>query len=424
MKFSEQSERYISFFLQDFTNCNFKKTPREQNEIDTVFSKLYHDIHKSDKYITYTKKMEDCFRVDIMKINLVHQIPKPALFRSHSIPSNIKKAIDTTATYHLQYKCTMGRRKITIHFILTDATEVLDLEKYEQYVHLMLIWLNMIKLYSISGNCAERLNIFVYFASIEKKLPDNQIDVIGTNHVNTAITTSCTKIGDIIIYRREEWFKVFIHETFHTLGLDFSTMNLESLHKDLHVLFPIKSSINAYEAYAETWARILNVLFCSYNLLEDKDNKKTFLLYADFGMQLERIFTIFQCVKVLGFMGLKYENLHTMNQVSETMRLYLYKENTNIFAYYVLTAIFLSNYSAFLKWCDVHNTSLLGFTKTHHNLNSFEELIKYNYNNSVFLERITCMEKFLKNIRMRKAKGGEKKTNLLKTMRMSIMELI
>ena len=122
-------------------------------------------------------------------------------------------------------------------------------------------------------------------------------------------------------------------------------------------------------------------------------------------------------------MGLKYENLHTINRVSETMRLHLYKENTNIFAYYVLTAILLSNYPTFLKWCDVHNTSLLGFTKTQHNLNSFEQLIKYNYNNPVFLERITCMEKFLKNIRMRKAKGGEKKTNLLKTMRMSIMEL-
>ena len=102
MRFSERSEKYISFFLQDFTNCKFKKTPRGQNEIDNIFSKLYHDIYKSDKYITYTKKIDDCFRVDISKINLIHQIPKPSLFRSHFIPSSIKKVIESTATYHLQ----------------------------------------------------------------------------------------------------------------------------------------------------------------------------------------------------------------------------------------------------------------------------------------------------------------------------------
>ena len=73
--------------------------------------------------------------------------------------------------------------------------------------------------------------------------------MISENHCNSAVTTSCTPHGEIILYRTEEFIKVFIHETFHTLGLDFSNMPLTSFNKKVRQIFPINSEFNLFEAY-------------------------------------------------------------------------------------------------------------------------------------------------------------------------------
>ena len=66
-------------------------------------------------------------------------------------------------------------------------------------------------------------------------------------------------MSKIVIYRDEEWFKVLIHELFHNLDLDFSTMNISKIRQKLLYKFEIKSKYNIYETYCEIWARILNI---------------------------------------------------------------------------------------------------------------------------------------------------------------------
>ena len=85
----------------------------------------------------------------------------------------------------------------------------------------MLVWLTIISKIS-SPNCSKELNIFVYFTSLKKELPESQHMILQANNVNTAFTTTCPVNSDIVIFRQEEWFKVFIHETFHNFALDFS----------------------------------------------------------------------------------------------------------------------------------------------------------------------------------------------------------
>ena len=72
-----------------------------------------------------------------------------------------------------------------------------------------------------SSECVSKINIVIYLTPFKKVLPDNSIAILDVENANSAVTLACHNPGEIIIYRKEEWFKVFIHETFHSFGLDF-----------------------------------------------------------------------------------------------------------------------------------------------------------------------------------------------------------
>ena len=88
--------------------------------------------------------------------------------------------------------------------------------------------------------------------------------VISPSHVNGGLSDICQIDGRIIVYRREEWFKVLIHESMHNYGLDFSTLDLSMANKKLHSIFSIQTDVKIFESYCEIWARIMNVFFESY----------------------------------------------------------------------------------------------------------------------------------------------------------------
>ena len=99
----------------------------------------------------------------------------------------------------------------------------------------------------------------------KKKLPEKSVDILSPINCNTAVTTGCLEKTEIIIYRKEEWFKVFIHETFHSLGLDFANYSTAEFENGIKSIFPLKN-LDITETYAEFWGTILNCAFCSYNL--------------------------------------------------------------------------------------------------------------------------------------------------------------
>ena len=145
------------------------------------------------------------------------------------------------------------------------------MKKYNQYSQMVFMWLFIAMQYS-SRKCKSPMNIYIYMTPFKKELPDSRIHILDSNNVNSAFTyTTCKPDNEILIFRKEEWFKVFIHETFHNLGLDFSNMNLYSLNNKIKCLFAVNSDINAYESYCEFWARIINSAFISFYLLEDNE---------------------------------------------------------------------------------------------------------------------------------------------------------
>jgi hypothetical protein len=222
------------------------------------------------------------------------------------------------------------------------------------------------------------------------------------------------------VYRKEEWFKVLIHETFHNFGLDFSDMNTSECNKRILALFPVNSEVNLYESYTECWAEILNACFCSFFFLKNKKNTTEFLSMANNIIHLERTYSFFQLVKTLHFMSLTYTNLYKKEMNDHILRETMYKEKTNILAYYVIKTILLNNYNGFLEWCKTHNFSLLQFNKTNKNITDYCVFIENNYKRSDMLRNVQQTEHFFREL---KNNEHNKHSFLLTNMRMTIAEL-
>jgi hypothetical protein len=210
---------------------------------------------------------------------------------------------------------------------------------------------------------------------------------------------------------------VLIHETFHAYGLDSGASNKNQLLKMLSQLFPIDSDYDVSEAYAETWARIMNTALCSFNALDNKKDLSTFITYMSFNLQLERLFSLYQCNKVLGFMGLTYNNIHEPGEKNAYLRKNLYREDTHVFSYYILTSIFLNDYCGFLSWCNNHNTALLQLNGAQYVYNDLGDYIQDQYNNESILNGIISVNHI-------KHDKKNKYIKLLNTTRMSIIEFI
>lgn len=295
------------------------------------------------------------------------------------------------------------------------------IEEYNKYVDSIIMWLYILNEYS-SKQCSNTLIIYIYFTSLNKSLPSSHIHILDEVNVNTAFTITCQKESEIVIFRKEEWFKVFIHETFHNFGLDFSDMNTNDSTKHILTLFPVHSQVNLYESYTEFWAEMINALFCSFFSLKDKTDIDMFLSNSEFFINFERLYSFFQLIKVLHFMGLTYNDLYSKDPHSKILRETMYKEKTNVLSYYVIKAILINNYQDFLFWCKTHNLSLLQFKKTLTNQKEYCKFIEKKYKTKNMLELVNTTEKFFKQVQTKTTTSINKKF-ILSNLRMSICEL-
>ena len=419
MKLTKDSQKLISFFLKKKCIDHIEQTKKT----DKILEMLYADILEASQYVQFINKKSGFYKLVSTRIQSISQIPIPEKFTVNDFPEEIRKNISETSNTHLHYSFSLFGRIINIHFLIEDIDTDLYLQKYNKYVDQMLIWLYIVNQYA-STKCSKEISIYIYLTDLFKRLPDSNVEILGTNNVNTAFTNTCQKISEIVIYRKEEWFKVFMHESFHNFALDFSDMNVTESHSRILQLFPVKSRVNLYEAYAEFWAEIMNACFCSFLEMEDKTNIEEFLSHVHVLIHFERTFSFFQMVKALDFMGLQYKHLYSSSSGSEVLRETLYKEDTSVLSYYVIKTILLNNYQGFLAWCESNNTSLLQFKKSLQNQQNFCAFIEKNYKTKSFLDGVKCTEKVL--VQLKNKSKIEKDYNLdflVKNMRMSICEL-
>jgi hypothetical protein len=403
MKLSNSSEILYSFFKNK--RCIPEITFNE-NTIH-IIKKLFNDILDAEKYL-HTIKLNNgsIYKKSTHTIHNKNDLPKLNNFRSDVFTKEIQKHIETNMSSIIQYSLVLFNRKINIYFIIEKNDLHKNINKYDHYADCILLWSYILNKYS-SIHCSKEWNIYFYLTSLQKQLPNKNIhldnNILNYNHINTGFTTTCPQFSEIVIFRKEEWFKVFVHETFHNFALDFSDMNLTELNNAILSIFPIQSKVNLFEAYTEFWAETINILFCSYfynhsnTSLERKPEFTKFIKQVELFIQFERIYSFFQLNKVLNYMGLTYKNLYSKDKNSVVLRETLYKENTNIFAYYVIKCILINNYNGFMTWCYNNNdkTKIIQFTKNNQTLYSFYHFIKKNYKTASFENNVDCMEKYM-----------------------------
>ena len=415
MKLTKKSKLLMSFFMKNNCVPHISQT----KYVDEILKELYNEFIDAHNYLINLKK-HIFYNINIKKITHISQISRPKNFNSNSFPEDIRNHIDNLSLTEISYTFSLFDRKITIHFIVEEAVEEHNLDIYNRYVDTIILWFYILNEYG-SKKCSSTFTIFLYFTSLEKSLPNSNIDILDQIHVNTAFTTTCPINSEIVIFRKEEWFKVLIHESFHNFALDFSDMNTNESTKDILSIFPVSSEVNLYESYTEFWGEIMNALFCSFLNLKNKSNVEEFLSNFEFYINFERTYSFFQLVKSLEFMGLNYKNLYSESKQSEILRNTLYKEKTNVLAYYVIKTILINNYQGFLIWCKQNNFSLLQFKKTTTNQREFCNFIRKNYKTKTMIENIKSSEICLQKVK--NIKNNKNKKYLLTNMRMTICEL-
>ena len=361
-------------------------------------------------------KKENIKHIDISSAPL----PKGDSF-AH-ISEEVRTVIETRKKMGREYRFSIDTQQIVLYlvypFASDDPIQSMSQAKIDVFfkdcLHKIYLWLHIANKQK-PPTCSQQLNIYIYFTELFKVLPEKKREPIGEKHANTAFTTSCMPSTNIHVYREEEWFKVFIHESFHCLGFDFSHSRVlsESAKKQVLSIFPVISDVNLFETYCETFAEIINVIFYVYLNYKNENLEKNIQRVERYIMY-ERVFSCFQCAKVLHFYGLTYEDLSKKDIKSAQLRTQ-YDEDTNVLAYYVVKSIYMTHLPAFFHWFSNDNQNSFIFKETQENINAYCNIIKLYHSDPHLLKMIGDMELWLS------AHSGEN-TLETKTLRMTVIE--
>ena len=186
MYFSENSEKIMKFFLDNFNSFIQKKTIFQQLIIDRTTRKLYNQLRLADIYIS------KIIQHDLERIIEERDESESILIKSNYVPEKILSFIQSKVLKVIKYKAKIRNRQITIIFSLYDEDTIQNISKFDIYVKWMLMWLYMVPLKT--SHCGKTLTIRCYMTDFKKKLPNNQMYILKPENCNTAVTTSCITI--------------------------------------------------------------------------------------------------------------------------------------------------------------------------------------------------------------------------------------
>tara|TARA_E500000178_G_C16924861_1_gene708941 strand:+ start:89 stop:1129 length:1041 start_codon:yes stop_codon:yes gene_type:complete len=317
------------------------------------------------KFYDKLKEAYDFYDKDNININEVSNYIHRDFINSEFMPKTIIHFLHSNEGTLYKINSVLNDKTIKIKIIDYKKTTH---NKIKRYFRMILFLIKYLSLYA-SPKCTKNLSITIFMTSLKKTL--NNKKILGVNEVNTGYSTcGCNNSASIVIYREEEWFKVLIHELFHNLNLDFCDKKILHFKKKLREVFKINAKFNIYEAYCETSARFINVLIYSFfnNLkMESYDKFK-------------------EKFKVTFENEVKNSLLKARLIISRISNCENYEENSNVFDYYVITAILLYNYFNYLKFIKYD----FNFIKTDKNIQEFTNLIINNYNYN-FYEALKCV---------------------------------
>ncbi len=382
-----------------------------------IIEKLIHFIYKADQ--SWTKASEKVQQTHV-KQNAPNQFIKGPSYSY--IPEEVRTPFEKQTTWQIQYEFILFDRKYNLICVLpTNGSKASRF--FDQVLYKTWLWLHVLHHFA-PATCSNQVDLYFYFTDHLKTL-DNTLSKtpLDMKHVNTAFTTSCSPRTDIHLFRSEEWFKVFIHETFHNMGLDFSDRQFDQDNRAadqfIHRLFPVGVEVRLFETYCETWAELIHTVFFVYFMHPSTSeiNLGQMVKKIEKHMQYEQLWSAYQCIKVLRHYGLTYKELTDLDcPRAKKMRETQYKENTFVLSYYVIKSVFLSNIDDFLAWTLEYNgrSNPVFFKKSGENVRQYCGLVATLYQDPWTLQILEHASKI-------QLQGHP---SLQKSLRMTVHELI
>jgi hypothetical protein len=185
------------------------------------------------------------------------------------------------------------------------------------------------------------INVDIYLTPFKKKCDFNKgIDVIGPREINSGASITNTKL---FIFRQEELNKVLVHELIHYLELDLNEVPF----LDCSTYFNISSTneIRLNEAYTEIMALLINTIIYSGNYNDVKQILNAELKYSMY--QSAKILTLFN-----------FENASEFFKQCDCEK---FRQNTDIFSYFIVKTAILLNLDDFLKLYNYGKITRLNF---------------------------------------------------------------
>ena len=323
---------------------------------------------------------------DSIKINKIKNVE----INTSYYPKIIQESIQNKIHHYYNITFTIDDRNISVNVC---TQQKYNIQKLKGIIRRIYMWL-FIGTFFADKKCSQILNIYLILLPDKKHLPQINREPIDREHINTAFTYPCKENNDIHIFREEEWFKVFIHETFHSLGLDFSQFNHSNTNKQILSIFNVVADVRIFESYCEIWAEICNNMFIVfYSTRWNNDQNKwneTCINKLKNMIHNEQIFSLFQSSKILDHFQIQYNDLlRKPNDNSPNLN---YKDKTHVLSYYIIKCILLYNLDFFISECIGINGYTINFnkelSKINNNMNKYCDIVKKLHNDSTFIKNI------------------------------------
>jgi hypothetical protein len=187
---------------------------------------------------------------------------------------------------------------------------------------------------------------------------ENSFKYLSTQNINSGSSSSNNRL---MIWRREEVFKVLIHELIHYLDIDIKyDVELNKIFN--YNIGEIKYPILINETITEILAQFFHTIYVNNKIKQDYDFDRFCLLY-----EYEQIFSWYQFAKIMEYYGIeKFKKKHIKKK---------FNQGTNVFVYYILKSILTLNFADILvKFSYLHDNTN---KKQHCSVNNCIPLVKY-----------------------------------------------
>jgi hypothetical protein len=263
-------------------------------------------------------------------------------------------------------------------------------------------------------------HVTFFLTPFKKVINSNKNIILGAKNVNSGFTYPYLINGITFIYRKEEFFKVFIHESIHYYGIDKALhieLNSNDNYNKFINLFNISTkdyaSIGINEAITEFWTFIMRLCVISFN----KSIKMAgFIHEFERLYKLELIHIMFQVVKILNANNLTYAQFMSKSNQK-------YRENSHIFSYFIVKTLLVYNHEDLFESnvfnLNFSNTINISFKPDMNSINKlFINLFKYA-SDAQFLQLVNKVNLLYNNTKKVNSSIYEQKCILNNLMMMS-----